>query len=904
MSTLASRLAPKVARRATLAECAAIWLQLALAIVLIGLFHLLDRAFFYRMGPLILVGFAIHCQLPRAARAWFFTALSVASLWLILGLWAGSWLLLAGLSLMLICHLPIRLSGRLAILAAVILLFALVRVDYFGAPESADALQAAHMGMGADAVQDAAELEPSVRQELEGEIGPPAPWHWSFWPSGAIWPVAGAMFMLRLIIYLYDLEHQTKPVSWAYRISYFFMLPNVLCMLFPIVDFGNFTRNHYDDPDERKIYQIGTNWIFRGCTHLIMYRIIYLYLVIDAAEVQSVGQLLQYIYVPFLLYLRVSGEFHLYVGILRLFGFNLPETHHLYYFSTSFTDFWRRTNIYWKDFMQKVFYFPAYFRLRSLGNTQALVLSTCFVFVVTWALHAYLFFWIQGTFLLHANDVLFWTILGVLVVINSLWEIRYPPVRSLSKTSQTPKELLIKGLKGLATFTTICLLWSFWSEKSVETWLSAWSVLGNFQASDLMALAPWLLAGVAFVLLAAWAAREGMPELPPFWRAAGLEMACLAGLIFLGWNPVTIVVGDGVALASTEASQTFTKLVRGFREEKLNRQDYAKLQRGYYENLAAVGQHSPELAAMYRQKPKGFVGGAEDSKFIRTRKGIPTYELIPSVKVTRDGELYTINSHGMRDRERTLEKKPEEPRIALVGASPVMGLGVGDEETFHYFLEEAVSKGGAPRFEFLNFGVQGYTLLEYPAVVEEKVFAFQPDVMFYVAHHDEVTRTLAHVASAIGNKVAMPYDDLNELLVKIGITPETGKDQVYRLLTQHQDEVIRWGNKRLVAECQAKGVLPVWVHVPFPVPQDTERELNKLKQLALECGFVVLDLADVFDGQDLDKLRISAWDLHANKEGNRLIAEGLLKRLANDPEFQALRDRAGAAVAGSATGGA
>ena len=67
--------------------------------------------------------------------------------------------------------------------------------------------------------------------------------------------------------------------------------------------------------------------------------------------------------------------------MLHLFGFNLPETHHRYFLASSFTDFWRRINIYWKDFMMKVFYYPAYFRLRRFGDTVALVLATVFMFL-------------------------------------------------------------------------------------------------------------------------------------------------------------------------------------------------------------------------------------------------------------------------------------------------------------------------------------------------------------------------------------------------------------------------------------------------------------------------------------------------------------------------------------------
>src|SRR5690606_24841182 len=143
------------------------------------------------------------------------------------------------------------------------------------------------------------------------------------------------------------------------------------------------------------------------------------------AEVDDPAALSQYLVSNFLLYLRVSGLFHLVIGMLHLFGFRLPETHNRYLLASSFTDFWRRINIYWKDFMQKLFYYPMVFRLRGLGTTKALVIATLYVFFMTWFLHAYQWFWLRGTVLLVWQDVLFWAFLGVLVVLNSLYEIRF-----------------------------------------------------------------------------------------------------------------------------------------------------------------------------------------------------------------------------------------------------------------------------------------------------------------------------------------------------------------------------------------------------------------------------------------------------------------------------------------------
>ena len=146
--------------------------------------------------------------------------------------------------------------------------------------------------------------------------------------------------------------------------------------------------------------------------HLILYRFVYLHLAGDPTELETLGDLVQFLLATFLLYLRVSGQFHLCIGMLYLFGFRLPETHHLYYLAESFTDFWRRINIYWKDFMMKLVYYPSYFQLRRWGDKTALVVATIVVFLGTWLLHSYQWFWLRGGFPLEPQDALFWGILG------------------------------------------------------------------------------------------------------------------------------------------------------------------------------------------------------------------------------------------------------------------------------------------------------------------------------------------------------------------------------------------------------------------------------------------------------------------------------------------------------------
>jgi D-alanyl-lipoteichoic acid acyltransferase DltB (MBOAT superfamily) len=252
------------------------------------------------------------------------------------------------------------------------------------------------------------------------------------------------------------------------------MLPNVCFPLFPVVDYKTFRRNYYND-DSYRIYQTGVRWMVRGTVHLILYRLVYYHLVLSPAEVMDLRDLGQYMLANFFLYLRVSGQFHLIVGMLHLFGFHLPETHHRYYLASSFTDFWRRINIYWKDFMMKVFYYPAFFKLRGLGNNNALVLSTLFVFLVTWFLHSYQWFWLRGSFLAARQDIFFWGVLALLVVANSLHEARHGRKRSLTKSARSSSISITRALTTAGTFVIICLLWSIWTSNSFWEWRTLWT---------------------------------------------------------------------------------------------------------------------------------------------------------------------------------------------------------------------------------------------------------------------------------------------------------------------------------------------------------------------------------------------------------------------------------------------
>ena len=200
--------------------------QLLLVLLVVRQFQLENRTFFHVMA-LGTAGFVVHALLPLQYRLAFFILLSLASIMVALGPVDGSYLVVLGLVLIGICHLPVRLTVRVGLLLGIGTLFAVWRMELL-----------------------------------------PAPW------SVAIWPVLASMFMFRLALYLYTLQHDEKRPTPAQTLGYFFMLPNIVFPLYPVIDYSTFIRTYYDR-DVDRIYQTGMQWIVRGLIHLILYRFVY-----------------------------------------------------------------------------------------------------------------------------------------------------------------------------------------------------------------------------------------------------------------------------------------------------------------------------------------------------------------------------------------------------------------------------------------------------------------------------------------------------------------------------------------------------------------------------------------------------------------------------------------------------
>jgi hypothetical protein len=837
-SRLESTLAPSLSRNAV--QFALAWFQFGLLVLVIQQFDFGWEGNLPDVAVLAWLGFAIHHWLPDRLRLPFFATLSLASIPVAVGLGLGTAVIVAGLLLIALCHAPWPFKARILLLlwAGGILLV----------------------------------LRPS--------------------PFGPLVVLLASMFMFRIIIYLYDLKHRSAPFSLARALAYFFMLPNACFPLFPTVDYKTFCASH-DNGDLFAIYQRGLRWMLRGSVHLFLYRLLYLFVQADGMEVRDLAGVASFMATTYLLYLRVSGSFHLIVGMLHLFGFNLPETHHLYLLSSSFLDLWRRINIYWKDFIQKVFFNPAYFRLRRFGATWALVLATLYAFFFTWMLHSYQMAWLRGTFALTWQDAVFWWTLAGLVLVNALWEMKRGRKRALGQAQRTWRSELGRALRTIGVFLTMCVLWTVWNCRSVDELASLASAARVATVESVLAIVAALGGlGLAAILFGRSVAQQAVKPSPSrafgpaaCWREGMVVIAGACVLLFMAVAPLLPGLGDTVA----------SELLTSLRFHGLNERDLLGLTRGYYEELS-VTDHDLDF---HNATQAG-------SSFPVRHLFRPTHdfmlgEAIPGASIGWYGKTCSFNARGIRGPAYATAKSPGVFRIAIVGSSVEFGRGVGDDETLDRLLELRLNHEDVNdhirRFEVWNFSLEAHGTLQKLLQVD-KALAFKPDLIMYWTARIDAGRTADTLAQVLkrGYEIPAPLQTaIHSAVDKSQVDSSMSQADIENRLRPHMGELIREVFQQFADNCHVHAVRGCIVYRPdvmemMRLPSARRRELL---ESARDSGLPVLDLSAAFRGvHDRDSLMIvprkspgfhankgEGMDEHPNAQGHQLLADELYKML-------------------------
>ncbi|MGH7492062.1 MAG: carbohydrate binding domain-containing protein [bacterium] len=804
--------------------------ELALLLLVIHQFRIEANRGFLELSKLIFAGFMVHALLPLRYRLSFFLLLSIGGIFYLLGLANGAWLIGISLGVIALCHLPVPYLVRVGLVVCA--------------------------GVALIAMR-------------EGWVPIPAP--------RVILPIICSIFMFRLLIYLFELRHENRPVAWTQRLSYFFLLPNVCFPFFPIVDYKTF-QDTYFKGDVYAIYQTGIQWICRGVIHLLVYRFVYYYWTLPEVEVQDVGRLFQFLISNYLLVLRVSGQFHLIIGILYLFGFKLPEVMNRFFLASGPADLWRRINIPWRNFITEFFYNPFFMKLQARGFTVALLGASLYSFVLTWFFHAYQFFWLRGDFPIIPQDIIYWSCFGVFVTINTFYQTRRGRNAALKNKSLTVRQALSLSLRTSGMFLLMAVLWSLWTSPSFTDWLALWDLPSatRWQGAGWVA-GLFLIVNLIGIFILVARGRNWLPRIEiaslSFAKSAVLTCATALGVYLLGQFP---------AMDAT-ASKTAQMIVK-LQDMRLNRVDETRLIQGYYEDLFAVHHFNNPIVEMQLTKPADWGTGHGLKKSYTDE--LLLFELTPLVTKHYVGATMQINRWGMRDRDYEREKSPGTYRIALLGPSDAMGSGVTNDETFEALLEERLNRERADQqdvqFQVLNFAVAGYSPFQQLVMLEKKALAFAPEAVICVAHvSGDMGMFSGYLSKVIAAGYDLRYDFLRNLIAKTGINQGMSEAQIKKRLRPHKDEILSWVYNEIAAQCRKHNVVPIWMLMPNLGELYSRAEVDHLIQQAQAAGFLPISMINVYRNHPTKSLQIAPWDKHPNAEAHRLIAERLYQKLAH-----------------------
>ena len=823
----------------------AVTLQLGLLILILEQFSIEERSGLLDIKYLVFGGFVIHAWLPLQWRMPLLFGLTIAAMVMVFGAVNAAWLVGISLVMIALCHLPIARVAR-AVLVAI---------------------------AGAGLVALRAELFTT---------------EW----SGVIIAVLGSIFMFRIVLYLYDMPGEKKKANLWERLCYFFMLPNVIFPFYPIVDYITYRRTYYNK-DAYTIYQKGVLWMLRGAIHLIFYRVVYYHMSPAVEDITGLGGVLLFIISSYLLYLRISGLFHLIVGMLCLFGFNLPETHKLYFLASGFNDYWRRINIYWKDFMMKIFFYPIYMKSRNMGGTAALVFSTLLVFIFTWLLHSYQWFWLQGRFPILEVDAVYWGVLGILVAINSVWETKQTKKKGKLATSDSTWDF--KAAAGLslritATFLFLSLMWSYWSSESSSEWWAIMSQVGNSGSQEWM----WFGLGIVglFVGIFLWHALEDNGWGITFneHKATFVKTAIFTSVGLLG------VYALGQPQVNEKFGLKSASFIASLQADRMSIKDEQVQERGYYEQLLDSRVQMSALWQSNKKKPADWKGMVP-AGVARETDDMWYEQLFPDIETVFKRAPMTTNQWAMRDMDYTLEKPANTVRMAMSGKSYEMGWGVRNDQVFEQIAEDKLNAELSPRtgknYEMLNFSVGGYTVIQYVLLAEGKLKDFAPDVLFVTTHAGEGSRVVANVLKSYAKDVTFT-PEIQAIIEKSGIEKGMPYSDQKRRLDEFEEELVRWGYENVLRICKEEGILPIWLFVPRTTDHIPDLEGNTMNvtesarwsEVARDMGFTeIWSLNGAFDEYtEVSEIQLAEWDTHPNILGHELLGDKMFDAITARPD--------------------
>ena len=143
-----------------------------------------------------------------------------------------------------------------------------------------------------------------------------------------------------------------------------------------------------------------------------------------------------------------------------------------------------------------------------------------------------------------------------------------------------------------------------------------------------------------------------------------------------------------------------------------------------------------QIYALFLDKQWKVIKAAPGHYFKASKNFVLAYELASNFSIEKDNRRLWINRFGIREQEQEISDKY---KIAILGDSVVFGIGLSQEQTISFLLQEAINRTGAS-VKVLNFGVPGYGLHELVEYLKIKDKIYDVDHVIYILNPNDFAR--------------------------------------------------------------------------------------------------------------------------------------------------------------------
>lgn len=255
------------------------------------------------------------------------------------------------------------------------------------------------------------------------------------------------------------------------------------------------------------------------------------------------------------------------------------------------------------------------------------------------------------------------------------------------------------------------------------------------------------------------------------------------------------------------------------------------------------------------------------------------YELRPNLAGYHKLVPFSTNYHGMRDQPCDMAPSKHTNRVAIIGDSFTMGSGVSHEKLFHTIVENRLNTlSDTLTYELLNFGVGGYGLPEYLAVLKQKVVKFRPSrvVIGFCGYNDHTIPDSMnqHSLASIGTKAQGFNACYLKQLIRL-IFFETNDAQGIR----YSEDELNYIENNLKRVRDFAALNEIEVSLIYLCNLHKKKEAAQLKNITERLGMKFIDTSYRFANTRLSDYSINILDAHPNEEANLIFSEELFRLL-------------------------